>query len=192
MKLFAALPYGAVQMDMVAHEASVAKPTLYRYFKTKEALFLTALDAFLGEFASVVGNIAASFDAPELALTEIISFSFDKFAGCSAALRAADGSESGVGGQGRRLARERIDEIRGSITHVLRRGAATGRFNDSEPETTALILLGALRVAAVRTPPHRRDAVLNHIQSVLLNGVVRRDPPRSTFATEVAEELEQI
>ena len=43
-QMFAERAYVEVQMDELAKAAEVAKPTIYRYFNSKEDLFLQALD----------------------------------------------------------------------------------------------------------------------------------------------------
>ena len=58
MRLFAASAYDTVQMDDIADAASVAKPTVYRHFLTKEALFVEALEAILAKLKANVGAIA--------------------------------------------------------------------------------------------------------------------------------------
>jgi len=173
MRLFAELSYEEVQMDLVAQRAGVAKPTLYRYFAAKELLFLTALEAFLGDFSKAIADIAEAPGAPAEALKSIMELAFDRFMGCTAALRAVDGSEAGLGQKGRLLARARIQEIRHAIVRVLERGVATGDFDDPEPETTALIVLGSLRLTAARTPPAKRDVTLRRIRKVIFCGVAR-------------------
>ena len=174
MELFAELPYEQVQMDHVAHRARVAKPTLYRYFAAKEQLFLVALEEFLGDFARAAAAIAHAPGPPDEALASIMTMAFHRFASCTAAIRAVDGSEAGLGVKGRRLARARMDEIRGAIVTVLERGAASGDFEDSEPATTALIILGALRLTAARTPADQRTAALRRIRALLLGGLMPR------------------
>ena len=192
MQLFAELPYEEIQMDLVAQRARVAKPTLYRYFKAKESLFLTALDAFLSDFSAAVAQIADAPGAPKQALGQIMEVAFDRFAGCTAALRAVDGSDAGLGISGRLLARSRVEDIRRSIEHVLHRGVAVGEFNDPDPNTTALILLGALRLAGARTPASRRSATLRRIQAVIFDGVALTRRASSSSMADAAQELENL
>src|SRR5919107_138782 len=54
LRLFSEQPYGDVHMDGIAAWARVAKPTLYRYFATKEALFIAALEHDLGERSRMI------------------------------------------------------------------------------------------------------------------------------------------
>lgn len=179
-------------MDLVAHCAHVAKPTLYRYFETKESLFLTALEAFLGDFYKAVTDIADAPGAPAEALTNIMAVAFDRFAGCTAALRAVDGSEAGLGVKGRLLARSRVGDIRTAIARVLQRGVETGDFEDPDPSTTALILLGALRLTAARTPVARREAALRRVRAVIFNGVAQSQEGLGASMANAAHELENL
>ncbi|MGE3293802.1 MAG: helix-turn-helix domain-containing protein [Geminicoccaceae bacterium] len=56
--LFAREAYAVVQMDDIARAACVAKPTLYRHFGTKEALFAEAVAESLGELQREARRIA--------------------------------------------------------------------------------------------------------------------------------------
>lgn len=73
MQLFAAAPYDAVQMDDVARAAGVAKPTLYRHFRTKELLFVEALEMILDKLRASVGAMARSRESAAERLRAIAS-----------------------------------------------------------------------------------------------------------------------
>ena len=54
-KLFGGATYDAVQMSDVAAAAGIGKPSLYRYFPSKDELFLEIFDAALGELETALG-----------------------------------------------------------------------------------------------------------------------------------------
>ena len=189
MQLFAQLPYEHVQMDVVAQRAGVAKPTLYRYFAAKELLFLTALESFLGDYAKTMSELADSDLPATKALTQMARLAFDRFVGCTAILRATDGSEAGLGAKGRSMVRAKVEEIRQAIVRVLVRGADSADFEEVDPEVAALVILGALRMGAARMAPNRREAALDDMLSVLFAGIMRRPVP-DQFRSEPLCELE--
>src|SRR5262245_62341596 len=57
-QMFAERSYVEVQMDDLARAAAVAKPTIYRYFNSKEDLFLEALDGKMGGLVAEVSRVA--------------------------------------------------------------------------------------------------------------------------------------
>ena len=57
VRLFTEHAYADVHMDAIAAAAGVAKPTLYRYFATKEALFIEALECALEELRDDTGRL---------------------------------------------------------------------------------------------------------------------------------------
>ena len=63
-KLFGRGSYDVVQMDDVARAAGIGKPALYRYFPSKEELFLEVSDRALGELAQSLEKVVeAGLDA---------------------------------------------------------------------------------------------------------------------------------
>ena len=70
-ELFARMTYPEVQMDEVARRAGVGKATLYRYFASKEDLFLEVFEAALIELAARL-RLASAASPPEDALVRMI------------------------------------------------------------------------------------------------------------------------
>jgi len=62
--LFGAQPYDSVQMRDVAARAEVGKPTLYRYFPSKEELFLEVFKSGLDRLEAEIGAILAAKEPP--------------------------------------------------------------------------------------------------------------------------------
>ncbi len=63
-------------MSDIAREAGIARPTLYKHFKTKNDAIIFAIDAAGLEFAQAVKEFALKFDSAEERITEIIVFVF--------------------------------------------------------------------------------------------------------------------
>jgi AcrR family transcriptional regulator len=68
-RTFAANGFAATDVQVIADRLGVGKGTVYRYFPTKEALFLAAVEAGLRELDAEIG---AHFDTPGLDPIELI------------------------------------------------------------------------------------------------------------------------
>ena len=82
-ELFGAKAYDAVQMDDVARAAGIGKPTLYRYYPSKEELFLLMTEMALKRVVGALGECRDSeAEAPDKlramieALTDALGASF--------------------------------------------------------------------------------------------------------------------
>ena len=80
-RLFAAAPYAEVHMDAIAAAASVAKPTLYRYFPHKELLFVEALEQTLTQLRIEIEDIRAEPEPVERRLRRMIALILTRSAG---------------------------------------------------------------------------------------------------------------
>ncbi len=69
LKLFLQFGYRGVSMETVAQRADVAKPTLYKYFPDKEALFIAGVIRFLGEVRAVCEHELAKPGKVELRIS---------------------------------------------------------------------------------------------------------------------------
>ncbi|HEU4826821.1 MAG TPA: helix-turn-helix domain-containing protein, partial [Dongiaceae bacterium] len=123
-QMFAERAYVEVQMDELAKAAEVAKPTIYRYFNSKEDLFLEALDGTMSDLVAEVSRVADESSAPPMVLRRMIFAALRSFAQCTAAIRALDGTDAALGERGRAMLRRRGRQIREEFARVLQRGIA--------------------------------------------------------------------
>jgi AcrR family transcriptional regulator len=72
-QMFAERAYVEVQMDELAKAAEVAKPTIYRYFNSKEDLFLEALDGTMNELVAEVSRVADESAPAPAVLRQVIA-----------------------------------------------------------------------------------------------------------------------
>jgi AcrR family transcriptional regulator len=71
--LFERTPYAEIRMEDLAAQAGLAKGTLYLYFQTKEALFLSLLEeTFQQWFAEINQGLAAMPNAPERGVKPVV------------------------------------------------------------------------------------------------------------------------
>jgi AcrR family transcriptional regulator len=171
-RLFADAPYDAVQVDDIARVARVAKPTLYRYFATKEALFVEALEAALDGLRARVAAIARGTGPADARLRAIIDVMFAEIGRLKAVIRALDSSGATLGDRGRAVLRRELRHLRAEIALVLRDGSREGVFAPVDYDLAALVVLGGVRMSADSGGGDPARAVA----SILLDGLLARRP----------------
>lgn len=146
--LFAQTPYAEVHMDAIAGCASVAKPTLYRYFPTKESLFIEALESALAELRREVQAARAEPISSEERLRRVITLMLDRVGRLAPAIRAVESRSSKVGEKSRLVLRHGFRDLRDEIGGLLAEGVEAGEFNAVDTEIAVLVVLGGIRMAA--------------------------------------------
>jgi AcrR family transcriptional regulator len=138
LRLFAETAYDSVQMDDLARAAGVAKPTLYRYFATKEELFLEGIERTLGDLEHDAEAAAQAAPSPEEALSAIVRCVLEALGTCTAAIRAFDDGETGLGERGRAVIRRRVKRIRVTMEALSPAASPGVRFVPSIPSLPRL------------------------------------------------------
>ncbi|WP_018260397.1 TetR/AcrR family transcriptional regulator [Methylobacterium sp. WSM2598] len=160
MRLFARMPYADVHMDAVAAAAGVAKPTLYRYVPTKEALFIAGLAWTLSDLREGIGATRAAGGDEAARLEAAVTLVLERVGQLSPALHAIESRSSEFGERSRRVLREGFDGLREALAALLRDGIAAGRFRVADVDLAAMMILGGIRMAAHgsgRAAPSTRD-----------------------------------
>lgn len=170
-QMFAERAYVEVQMDELARAAEVAKPTIYRYFNSKEDLFLEALDGTMSELVAEVSRVAdESSPAPEV-MRRMIFAALKSFAQCTAAIRALDGSDAALGERGRAMLRRRGRQIREEFARVLERGITAQDFRGLDPDLASRAILGAVRMTATADDAPNDERAALELTDLLLHGM---------------------
>jgi AcrR family transcriptional regulator len=169
VRLFTEYPYANVHMDAVAAAASVAKPTLYRYFATKEALFIEALECELEEVRYEVHLLRTGMGLVEDRLRRVVTCVLDRVGRLTPAIRAVESQSSDLGERSRTALRNGFSALKDEIVALLLEGAEAGVLSCFDAEVAALVVLGGVRMAAQFNTGQRdvTDAVTN----LLLNGL---------------------
>jgi AcrR family transcriptional regulator len=138
-RVFARLGYEAASVDDIAFEAGVGKPTVYRYFAGKEALFQAVFAHALDELEGRL-DAALARDGPfETVLTALIAEIVPTFRTHLASLRGIN--ESGEISK-RRLFRQRRARIEARLVAAIERARAAGEIRALDPEVAARFLIG--------------------------------------------------
>lgn len=185
--LFAAMPYGEVHMDAVAAGAGVAKPTLYRYFPTKEALFIEGLAFELAALRDEIG--AARRASATERLRRAIALVLERIGRLSPAIEAVEGHGAELGERSRRTLRVGFRGLREALASILRDGAACGEFAPVDEELAVLMIVGGVRMAALATT---RAVEPDALARLLLEGLRAQpgaiDVPRTPTSTKPANQ----
>ncbi len=171
-RLFASEDYAGVHMDDVAVAAEIAKPTLYRYFPTKEALFMAALERTLGQLKTRAADIREEAGSAEHRLRRTIALVHDQIGALAPALRAIEGEGNGPSEHSRKTLRKGMRDLRDELVALLKEGASRGEFEVADSEVAALAILGAIRMTAVVGNPSGASA--RRLSDLLLGGLGRR------------------
>lgn len=174
-RLFGRASYGKVQIDDVAKAARIGKPALYRYFPSKEALFLEVSDRALGALQQSLDAIGAAELSPEAKLARMVEVLVDALRRHFASLRLLSGEHPVLADQWRVLFRKRRRAINVTLADVLRKGAASGVFRAVDETIAPGMIIGMIRGAVMEAPDISSKRLLDAVTPLAL-GAVRAAP----------------
>jgi TetR/AcrR family transcriptional regulator, mexJK operon transcriptional repressor len=148
VRLFAERAYADVHMDAVAAAAGVAKPTLYRYFATKEALFIEALECALEELRHEIRGLRTGTGSVEGRFRSVVACVLDRVGRLTPAIRVVEGRSSDLGERSRIVLRRGFAALKDEIGALLGDGVDEGAFGRLDLDIAALAVLGGVRMAA--------------------------------------------
>lgn len=143
--LFARSSYDAVQMDDIARQAGVGKPTIYRYFVSKDELFLAVFRAALEQLQQQLSTVLTADLSPSAALNETFQISFALLGNQVSALRLlTDGQPSLIVRWREEFDRYRLFLV-SMFRQIIQRGVDTGEFRPVDLDTVSPMLVGMIR-----------------------------------------------
>lgn len=170
-RVFSRVSYDQASMDEIAQEAGVGKPTLYRYFPSKDELFaavfvevLDALDRRLARVLDRERGVAAQIRGLVLAL--IPTFRDHLVTG-----RMLDEGAAAIDRSNRRVFRDRRARVAEFLAHAIERGIAEGEVRwSADAHTTAHLVIGMIwsGAAAIQASD---EAIADEITAVVLTGI---------------------
>ena len=144
-RVFASQPFDRVHIDDVATAAGVAKGTVYRYFPSKEALYLAALFHGIDELQGRLLDVAAAQPDPVARLRALVAEMLQFFWGRDVfflLLHRSDVRHDQRNMQQWLRRRERFAQL---ISKALEEGIARGTIRQVDPYLATEALLGMLR-----------------------------------------------
>jgi AcrR family transcriptional regulator len=168
--LFARAGYATVQMDDVARAAGVGKPTLYRYFGSKEELFVEVFGEALQELQQRIEAESTPDLTPPESLALMIRTLVDFLAQQTGTLRLLSGDHPQLEQRWRTVFRSRRRPILDALRRVLERGVASGDFRPLDPEVTPGLILGMIRGGLLAAPEISQTRLANAAIDLVLHG----------------------
>lgn len=172
-RVFSKRPYGQASMDEIAHEAGVGKPTLYRYFQGKDALFAAVFVEALDDLEARLDAVLDSETSAEARLIGLVDAIVPTFRDHLVPLRFMDEEGATADQSKRRIFRERKARIGGRLAVALDEGVRRGELREVDGERTAELVIGMIWSAASR--PDGDETVARELTDLLLRGVARPD-----------------
>ncbi|MDY0885546.1 TetR/AcrR family transcriptional regulator [Dongia soli] len=152
--LFARDSYDAVQMDDIARLAGVGKPTIYRYFDSKDELFLEVFREALEQLEQGIGRILSADITATQALSELLRLSFNLLGNQVSALRLLTGDRPQLIVQWREEFSQRRGLIMTAFRKVLQRGIDENEFRAVDVDVLPAIFIGVVRGGLMGVDQH--------------------------------------
>jgi AcrR family transcriptional regulator len=144
-RLFAARHFHKVRMEDIAAEAGVGKGTLYRYFRTKDDLYLKLLERAAGQYLDRLrraAGSAAGARARLVAVVDAIVAYFDEQPHLLELIQRAEVERGRGAGFPWQHVRVEVFQL---VSGLLTEGRKRGEFAVADPEIALMLLLGGLR-----------------------------------------------
>ena len=172
---FAGQSYYHVTMDSVAVAADMGKATLYRYFPSKEDLYVAVFETALSNLSELLEAEIAIGGATADVLTRLIRVLVPQLWDHLRGLKAFDGGEVQLAERKRRLFRERRRALTQQIEQVLSEGVKKGEVRALDCHRTAELIIGMTWSSAMTAPANQSLPLADLIADVFLRGVLALD-----------------
>lgn len=175
VRVIARLGFAHTTMQHIADEAEIAKGTLYLYFKDKEELLDSVVEASLQTLRENVGRVLDSKLDVEETLRAIVTAQFTFFEEHSELFRVYHE----IAGAGRSRRKRDCDphyqEFLDRLAAMFRRAMAKGEIRKSNPEGLAIFFVeGTVGIILRRIGDGRKVSIKDEVELVVgtvLNGV---------------------
>lgn len=169
-RVFSRHSYDDASMDEIAHEAHVGKPTLYRYFPSKDALFaavfVEALDALEARLEAV---LVLEPDLPGR-LSGLVQAIVPTFRDHLVPLRFLGDSAAAVDQSRRRTFRDRRARIAGFLASAIEDGIRRGEARPVDAERISHLMIGMIWSGAASIAASDGE-IAGDIAGLVLRGV---------------------
>jgi AcrR family transcriptional regulator len=173
-RVFAARPYHRVCMDDVAEAARVGKGTLYRYFPSKEDLYLGVVAEAFDLLIRRVDRVEAEGLPPPTALARMIEAIMETFARHLPFFRLMQQGEARLFLRKKQVVRARRERIADGLARVLERGAQTGTFRKVDRVLMPTMMIGLVWGTAVNHADETPAEILaQRVMDLCLHGILQ-------------------
>ncbi len=173
-RVFASRPYHVVCMDDIAEAARVGKGTLYRYFPSKEDLYLgvvaEAFDLLIGR----LDRVEAEGLPARTALAHMIGAIVETFAAHLPFFRLMQQGEARLFLRKKQVIRARRERIADGLARVLERGAETGVFRKVDRALVPTMVIGLVWGTALNHADETPAEILaQRVVDLCLHGILQ-------------------
>ncbi|CAO3423854.1 TetR/AcrR family transcriptional regulator [Azospirillum sp. YIM B02556] len=176
-ELFAGRDYASVQVEEVAKRAGVGKATLYRYFPSKEELYLESLERALGGLEHKLNAELAPQQVPaSVRLSAMVSALVDTLSEQLQTLKLLGGDQSDLADRTRRILRRRSQRTATALQQVLADGMNSGEFRKVDLEIVPLLIIGMVRGGIMQLGDRPREALERSVIDILMSGITNLPP----------------
>lgn len=169
-RVFSRQSYDDASMDEIAHEGGVGKPTLYRYFPSKDALFaavfVDALDALEARLEAVLER---QQDLPGR-LSGLVRAIVPTFRDHLVPLRFLGENAAAVDQSRRRIFRDRKARIAGFLARAIEEGMRRGEAREVDPDRIANLMIGMIWGGAAAIAAEDGE-IAREIAGLVLHGI---------------------
>ncbi|SMF78467.1 transcriptional regulator, TetR family [Azospirillum oryzae] len=176
-ELFAGRDYASVQVEEVAKRAGVGKATLYRYFPSKEELYLESLERALGGLEHKLNVELAPQQVPaSVRLSAMVSALVNTLSEQLQTLKLLGGDQSDLADRTRRILRRRSQRSATALQQVLAEGMQSGEFRKIDLEIVPLLIIGMVRGGIMQVDERPREALERSVIDFLMSGITNLPP----------------
>ena len=176
-RVFAARPYHVVCMDDVAAAARVGKGTLYRYFPSKEDLYLGVVAEAFDLLIRQLERVEAEDLPAAVALARMIEAIGETFARHLPFFRLMHQGEARLFLRKKQVVRARRDRIADGLARLLERGAQTGVFRKVDLALGPSMLIGLVWGTTLNHADDTPAEVLaQRVADLCLHGILQSSP----------------
>lgn len=167
-RLFSERPFEQASMDEIAHEAGIGKPTLYRYFGSKDELFGAVFAEVLDDLERRLDRALAAEARAEARLRALAAEIVPIFRDHLVSLRLVD--EAAADQSKRRVFRERQARIAARLAAAIEDGMRNGEVRDVDAPRIAQLMIGMIWSAAAAGGRSDRE-IARDVTDLALNGI---------------------
>jgi AcrR family transcriptional regulator len=144
--LFYKKGYAATTIEEIAALAEISKATIYLYFKSKDDLYYSLVEPSLDRLSKRLIAIAEMKELdPEIRIRNVVAATYDFYEGDPDAYHLVSRYEAS--GFSKLLSKDKLDHLKelmssniNQVEIVIADGIASGRFYESNPKMTAIII----------------------------------------------------
>lgn len=176
-ELFAGRDYASVQVEEVAKRAGVGKATLYRYFPSKEELYLESLERALGGLEQKLNAEIAPQQVPaSVRLSAMVSALVGTLSEQLQTLKRLGGDQSELADRTHRIIGRRSERTATALQRVMADGMASGEFRKIDLEIVPILVIGMVRGGIMQMDERPREALERSVIDFLMSGLINLPP----------------